>query len=226
MEHLEKALANCPLFKDIPVEEVGDVLQKTDYRVLSFSKNQIVALEGESCAGVGIIIKGSIEIKKILASGKSVVITRMNTGNIFGEVMAFTDNNSYPSTIISSSDTKIVSISRDDIISLCSSNTRFLNNVLGLLSNKILTLNEKIKSLSYQSIRQKISAYIIDEYNKQHNLTLNLPCSRKELAELLGVPRPSLSREMKNMKNDGLMDFSKNTVRIIDLNSLEDSLLK
>ena len=49
--------------------------------------------------------------------------------------------------------------------------------------------------------------------------------SRKNLAEHLGVQRPSLSREFVNMKNDGLIDFSKNLVEIKNLEGIEDILI-
>ncbi len=45
------------------------------------------------------------------------------------------------------------------------------------------------------------------------------------MAELLNIPRPSLSRELVNMKEEGIIDFYKNKIKILDLKKLEDSLL-
>jgi CRP-like cAMP-binding protein len=96
---------------------------------------------------------------------------------------------------------------------------------MSLLSDKILMLNKKLKNISYETIRQKISSYILEEYHQQKNLKIYLNCTRKEMADQLGIPRPSLSRELINMKKDNLIDFNKNLIFIKDIDSLEDLLL-
>lgn len=45
------------------------------------------------------------------------------------------------------------------------------------------------------------------------------------MAKLLNVTRPSLSRELTNMKDEGLIDYYKNKFTILDLGALEDYLL-
>ncbi len=45
------------------------------------------------------------------------------------------------------------------------------------------------------------------------------------MADYLGVPRPSLSREMSNMKKDGIIDYNGNQIMIIDLIKLEQSIV-
>ena len=88
------------------------------------------------------------------------------------------------------------------------------------LSNKILTLNKSIERLSYNSIRQKISNYILDEYNKQNSHLININMTKQKLAETLGILRPSLSRELINMKDIGIIDYYKDTIKILDLDQL------
>lgn len=46
------------------------------------------------------------------------------------------------------------------------------------------------------------------------------------MAELLNIPRPSLSRELIKMKEDGIIDYHKNKLKIIDIDLLEECLLK
>ena len=108
---------------------------------------------------------------------------------------------------------------------MCSAYPKVLNNFMRLLSSKILLLNRKIKELSFETLRQKISNYLLSQYEIQKTTELTLPMSRKDLAEHLGVQRPSLSREFINMKEDGLINFNKRLVQIKDLDGLEDILI-
>ncbi|HSQ33719.1 MAG TPA: helix-turn-helix domain-containing protein, partial [Peptostreptococcaceae bacterium] len=66
--------------------------------------------------------------------------------------------------------------------------------------------------------------YILDQYKMQNNIFVDLSISKQRLSEYLGIPRPSLSRELMNMKNDGLIDYDRNIVKIIDLEGLENIL--
>ncbi|KYO68616.1 Crp/Fnr family transcriptional regulator [Thermovenabulum gondwanense] len=226
MKEIVSSLTLCPLFKSMSKKNIEDILNSVDYKIKPFNKGQLIAVEGDDCLNIGIILDGSVEIKKIFASGRSITVASLKKGNIFGEVIIFSDIRKYPSTITAFTETKIMFISVDDVIKLCNSNKKFLFNFISLLSNRILMLNEKITIISQKSIRQKISLLLLEEFKKNKSLILELPLSRKDLAEYLGIPRPSLSREMIKMKNEGIIDFKKNTIKILNLSELENSLIE
>lgn len=225
MKDIMPILTKCALFYQFSEAEVAEMLKQFTTRKAKYEKNQLIAVEDEQCSSIGIVLKGKIEIKNIYASGKVVTITTLNQGSIFGEVMVFSNINNYPATIVAAEETYILFISRKELLALCRSSSRFLSNFLGLLSNKIFILNGRIKSLSYQTIRQKLISFIAEEQRKNNNNPFKIQYSRKQMAEILGVPRPSLSREMAKMKKEGIIDYYKNKITIIDLEKMESFLL-
>lgn len=78
--------------------------------------------------------------------------------------------------------------------------------------------------LSLQTIRQKLTWYLLKEYKRQKTLEINLENSKVSWAEKIGIPRPSLSRELINMQDDGLIILDKNKVKIVELKKLEACL--
>ena len=48
--------------------------------------------------------------------------------------------------------------------------------------------------------------------------------TKEKLAESLGITRPSLSRELINMKHLGLIDYSRNHIKILNLEEIENIL--
>lgn len=221
MQNIGENLASCTLFENFTATEIVNILSNTKYKINKYKKSETIALEGDPISSIGIILLGNIEIQKVYPSGKIVTINRMGRGNIFGEAIKKT----YPSTIVSSGDSEILFISEEDIIKLCSSSKVFLNNFMRVLSNRILNLSKILRNLSYQTIREKIASYLLDEYKKQHSLTINMNLSRQEMADLFGITRPSLSRELINMKNDNLIHIDKKAITIIDIEALEEILL-
>lgn len=225
MEKYLKSLCQCVLFKNVKEEEIYELLKSVPYTVESYEKNEVIAVEDDDCHSLGIILNGNIEIHKPFPSGKVVTINHFKAGNIFGEALVFSGRHVYPATIISSNQSEIMYIKREEIVKMMTFNPQVIENFMGVLSNRILMLNNRITNLSYDTLRKKISNIILLEYNRQNSPYITLPYSRKKMAELLNIPRPSLSRELVNMKDDGLIDFYKNKIKILDLRKLEDSLL-
>lgn len=225
MDNLSNILCNCIIFKNFNKQNIEILLNKINRKITSYSKDETIASEGDKCSNIGIILEGSVEIKKFFASGKTITIAKFTRSDIFGEVIIFSDMNKYPSTIIASDSCKILFISKDDIIKLCKLDNVILNNFMGLLSNKILMLNKKLKNLSYETLRQKITSLLLENYYVNNKNIFQISSSRKEMAEELGIPRPSLSRELVNMKKDGLIDFHKNAFKILNLEAMEDVLM-
>lgn len=223
MEYLE-SLASCLLFRSLKQIEISELLKTVSYHVKSYKKGEVIALEGDDCHSLGIILEGKIEIHKPFPSGKIVTINHFSPGNVFGEALVFSHSHHYPASVIASLDSKVMYIKREDIINLMTLNAMVINNFMGLLSDRILMLNDRITSLSYNSLRKKIANIILLEYGRQKSPIILLPYSRKKMAELLNIPRPSLSRELVKMKEEGLINFYKNKVKIQDLKGLEDSL--
>jgi CRP-like cAMP-binding protein len=96
-----------------------------------------------------------------------------------------------------------------------------MENFLELLSDRLLMLNKKLKMLTMENIRQKIVNFLSDEYKKQKSLNIKVPLSRLEMAEHMGIQRPSLSRELSKMREEGIIEFDKEYIVVKDLATLD-----
>ena len=78
--------------------------------------------------------------------------------------------------------------------------------------------------LSSFTLRQKIASYLLQRVRESglKNESLNLIFKREELADFIGTTRPSLSREMLLMQDDGIIELDKNTFKVIDLEKLQE----
>lgn len=211
------------LFKNCNEDIVNDLLHNHSLEK-EFKKNAYIAFEGDICTSIGIVIKGQVQIQKVYPSGKTIVVAHLNTDDIFGEVIVFSDIKKYPSTIFCFEDCKILFLSKEILLKFFEKEPNILYNFMNLLSNKVFMLNQKVRNLSYDTIREKISNFLIEEYYKQKTVFIKLSMSKKHLAEIFAIPRPSLSRELINMKNEGLIDYDRNFIKILDIKAIENQL--
>lgn len=220
------SLTRCVLFKNLKESEIEKVINSVEYTAKKYKKDEVIAIENDDCNSLGIIISGNIEIHKPFPSGKIVTINHFSAGNVFGEALVFSNRHAYPATIISSDDSEVMYIKREDIVSMMTNNPQIIKNFMGVLSNRILMLNDRLTNLTFDTLRKKIANILLLEYNRQKSSLVVLPYSRKKMAELLNIPRPSLSRELINMRNEGIIDFYKNKIKILNVKELERSLIE
>ncbi|WP_434793923.1 hypothetical protein TPDSL_03820 [Terrisporobacter petrolearius] len=211
------------MFRDKSEEYILDLFKDADYTIKNYAKNHIIAMEGDTCSSIGLILDGNIDIKRILGT-KVIHVSSFGKGHIFGEVIAFSDINLYPATVMSSTSSKIMFINKNNFIKFCTSHSGFLEMFLNDLSNKIFVLNNSITNLTFNSIKQKICNFLITEYKLQNSQNIKLKMTKEKIAESLGITRPSLSRELINMKDMGIIDYSRSHIKILDLEEIENIL--
>jgi CRP-like cAMP-binding protein len=217
-------LKQCVLCRGLSEEEIEGLFSVigTDYR--RYDKDQLIASEGDTCESLSIILNGEVEIQNIFPSGRVFTLSKLGTGDIFGEGILFSNQNTYPISVTATATTWVLRLSKEDIKKGFLINDKLMMNYMSLLSNKLIHLNRRLKMLSLESIRQKICTYLLNEYKKQNSLYLTGTLQKKKMAELMGIQRPSLSREFINMREDGLIDFDRDVIRIMDLEGVENAL--
>lgn len=87
---------------------------------------------------------------------------------------------------------------------------KLIKNLLILLANDNYSLSQKLIQSSFKKIRQKISVYLSSIALKEETNEFYIPYNRQELADYLNVDRSALSKELMEMKKEGLLDYNKN----------------
>lgn len=221
MEDLIPMLASADLFRCFSTEELLMLFKKEHYHVKRYAKNAVIHFQNEKCVSLDIVLRGTVLIQKIDSDGDMLTLCSFMAGDSIGENLLFSRNNLYPMTMTAKCDTDILRADRTLILSLCQSNSGFLENFLQSISDKTLILAGKIKLLSMKTIRQCIVEFLLYECQIQKSTTIQLEVSKKELAEKLGVQRPSLSRELKKMRNENLIAFDAKSITIRDMEALK-----
>lgn len=217
-----KALHNIGLFKNFSDEDFSQLFKNIDYKIIDYSKDSLVLLEGEECNTLNIILKGNLRIQKIDSFGKALVIAEFKESDIVGETLLFGEPNFYPMSGISIVKTTILYIPKSAVLYLCKNDDIFLVEFLKLISGKSITLSTKLSLISLKTIRQKICEFILLEYKNNNSLKVKLNMTKKEWADIIGVQRPSLSRELLRMKEIGLIDYDYNYIFIKNLNEIKN----
>jgi len=221
-----QVLKESVIFKNIEEEKLNYIYSKISGSIKKYKKGETISHESDNCNELSVILDGKTELQTIFPSGKVFTLAQLSQGDGFGEAVLFSSTHKYPISVIALSNARIIEISKDKLMEVFTECPVLLENFLALLSNRLIMLNKKLKLLSIDSIRGKLCHMLLEKYKVQQTNMIKLSASKKSLAEQLGVQRPSLSRELIKMKNEGLIDYDKDIVKILDIDMLEDELFK
>jgi CRP-like cAMP-binding protein len=223
-KYLDNILKNV-LFSNIDRDGVLSMLNCLRPDILHCRKNSYIAVAGDDFKGLGIVLSGEGVISRENAAGNRVVISYLSSGDMFGEMIAFSSRTKWHVNVKALTDCDIMVLSSEKIVGRCSNACSFhqslITNLLMIISEKALELNKKLEYLSIKSMRGKISSYLLEQRNRTGRNSFILPLKREELADYLNVSRPSMSRELGRMRDEGIIDFHRSAIKIKDMEALK-----
>ena len=220
-----KQLTKSTLFNNIDSLSIETIINESAGKIISLKKESIIASEGDQCRHLGILLEGKLEVQKIFPSGKIVTIGEIKPNDTFAEAVLYSQQALYPSTIVAIAESSVLLLEKNNLSIAFSHYPALMQNFINLLSNKLLAINGRLRILSLDNIRKKICFLLLEEYRRQGKLTLQLKANREQMSQMLGVQRPSLSRELSALQDEGIIDFDKNNFIILDLEAIEEALL-
>lgn len=71
-------------------------------------------------------------------------------------------------------------------------------------------------------MREKLCRYLAELSRQKGSESFNMDMSRNELADFLNVSRPSMSRELGRMRDEGMIEFSRGSISILQVEKLRE----
>lgn len=217
-ENKKPDYSKIPLFSGISEENLKKLMVCLHSFEKSFRKGEIIIMDREKVHYVGIVLKGRVNLFKDDIWGNRTLLSYTEEGDMFGESFAVQKETSSYVTFVAACDTDVLFVAAWNVVHNCprgcSFHTQLTQNMFDLVGRKTVSLMERIEISSKASLREKILAYLSMQAQKQNSRYIQLSIGRMELAAYLGANRSALTRELNAMRDDGLIDFDRNTFLI------------
>ncbi len=208
-------------------DEIKHSLECSKSEIISYKKDEMIFFMDDKPENLFVLIEGAVSVCYDSLEGKRNIITTINQeGDLFGEVFLFLNKKTYENYTVAVTDTKVLKMPKEYLYVTCGENCSFhtmlTSNMLSILAGKAYYLNQKLNILSGHTLRQKLCKLLIRNSSKDGNVVLQM--NREELADFLNVARPSLSRELMKMQDEGIITIDKNKIKIIDFEEIQNNL--
>ena len=209
-------LREISIFKNLTDADIKYINDRNLVEIKTYKKDEHIFRVGQVTSDMYYLIDGSVIVYKIDPQGKRFIIKKFKKPSIFGEVYSYLGE-PFDFSAAAEVDCKILLVHDFKSIFAGDPPQTLLKNYISLLSRKCLALSRTNLITSQPTLRQKIVKYLI---LNQEDSKVALDISREEWADTLVTTRPSLSRELSNMVNDGLIKVDDRHIEILDLQGL------
>ena len=208
------------IFNHLERDKLIIMLKHIKYKICKIKKDCLLFRENEKCNDISILLEGEVIIQKMTMDNKTIIIDKLSHGDILASQTPFAEYNHYMADTYTLKECVVMYISKEQLINICLNDREVLEKILSHICTKNQKLLNKISYLTSGSIRNSINKFLYENYINSGCREINLYMSKTTLSEYLGIERTSLSRELKKMKNEGLIDFNRNSIYILNLESL------
>lgn len=216
-------LASSKLFHAITEKERERILKCSKSREKRYSSGAYIFEQGGVPSRLFLLLEGQVQICKDFTSGKRDVLYLVEAGNVFGEIFLFGDKKHYWYDAVAVTDVRVLEMPWDFFYHFCSNacdhHKQLTQNMLEIMSENNFRITRKLHIVSTSSLRERLAIWLIDAMDESCMVELHM--NREQLADFLGVARPSLSRELMRMQKDGLIEVSRRNIKICDKDAVE-----
>jgi CRP/FNR family transcriptional regulator len=187
----------------------------------TFRKGEIINHEGEKIQNFKYLKTGLVKLFRRSLTGEEQIITITRPFEFVSNMSIFSEEK-YQYSVSALEDSVVCVIELDFIKELFLKNGGF---AMGLLT-KISKINDKIITQTLD-IRQKNLvgrvAFVLIYFTKEiyKSRVFDLPVSRKEIADYIGMSTANVIRTMSDFKKEGLIRIFGKTIEVVDLEKLE-----
>lgn len=150
------------------------------------------------------------------------------TGFYFpGEILGFDaiDQHQHTCSAIAMETSTFCSIPYDKINDICQQVPDLQNQMFRLISRELSNENKLLMSINKRTAEERIATFLVSLSGRFKNLgysarEYNLPMSRQEIGNYLGLTIETVSRLFTKFQRNGLVTINRKAIRIEDLSTL------
>lgn len=214
MKRYSEILKNTKLFMGMTDSEIDSVLLCMSALKHDFQKGEYIFRIGEKATMIALLISGSIHIQREDYWGNLSILSKVSTGELFGEPYAVINNETVTNNAIAVEQSTVLFLNINHFFTVCphacNAHSKLIQNFVSVMALENRRLALKLEHMSQRTTREKLLSYLSEQSVKAGNSSFNIPFNRQQLADFLSVDRSAMSNELCKMRNEGILDFKKN----------------
>lgn len=221
-------LKNVSLFSGIEYNQLLNIANICKEK--SYQKNSIVFFEDDPGTAFYIIKSGFVKILKYSEDGRTTILSILGKGEYFGE-MAVIDSTSRSATAETLTDCTLFVIHKNDFEKLIRTTPTLALQIIHTLSHRLRQADKQIDHLTFQSAQDRIINTFLrlcEQFGTKdgNRIVVDIELTHQDIAALAGTTRETTSRILGKLKKEGIVNFLKGQIVILNKEKLVKKVSK
>lgn len=215
-------LKRIPLFASLSAEGHQDLASMLKRK--SLGKDEVLFRQGDEGAALYIILQGRIKISVSRRTDR-VTLAVLGPGEFLGE-MALLDGLPRSADAVAWEDSHLYVLSRKDFLSFLSRHGNAAHAILASLSRRLRKTDDQLAEMCFLNLSTRLAQKLVEMADLQSTAdndpsACRLKTSQRELGDILGVSRESINKELKYLRDQGIVSTERNFIVIHNLAALK-----
>lgn len=218
-----KKISDIGVFQNISNEELKEI----EPYILreSVKKKGNIFSEGDQPEWFYIVESGKVKITKMSSDGKEIILEVISPGDIFGGV-AVMKGFPYPANAIAMENSKIVKISRRNLMRLVDRFPNLMYCIAMNLGDRMKSSHDSLKNIALERVEARIAALLLKLADKvgvkvKEGILIDMRLTKQDVADMVGTTVETSIRTFSKFKKEKLLSESEGKVVIRDRDGLE-----
>lgn len=209
-------LEGCAFFSQLDRESRQRLARMAERR--RFAKGQMIFRDGEEATGLHLVVEGLVRVYKLAPSGKEHVLHLAGPGMTFAEV-AVLGGFPLPAYAEAVEPTACVVLPTRPFLQALREDHRLCLQILSSMAIWIRSLVSLLEGIVLRDAAGRVAGYLLETQARQGG-RLALPGLKKHIASHLNLTSETLSRTLRQLKEQGLIREARGRVTVQDAEGL------
>ena len=217
-------LQNFNFFETMKPSDMMDLENNTSMK--AEKKKEIIYFPEEASDTIYFLKEGKVKISKILDDGRSTVMQILGPGEIFGE-SSLLGGEQHENIAEVIEDAIICTIDKDIFTGMMMKNPGLTLKITRFIGWRLRHIENHVEDLVFKDAKQRIVSFLIryiENYGKKmvDGWMVRPFISQQDIADLTAVSRQTASQTLNELKNIGLINFTRRFLSTSKLDKLRE----
>jgi len=215
---LVDAIKSVPAFSALGAAALHAMAQAC--RIRTFAAAVSVFRSGDAADAFFLILEGQVKIFRLSPKGDEQILHLYGPGQTFAEAAVWAGK-SYPANAEAVTRARLLAIPRRAIEQAVGRDPKLAMGMLLGMSRKLQEFADLIDDLSLKEVPARLAGVLLAEAEAAGAFTFQLRQTKRQLAAQIGTIAETLSRALKKLHDDGLIDVNGREVALLDVPGLK-----
>ena len=180
---------------------------------------------GDEGGSLHIIERGRVKVTIPSASGEELILAILGAGDLLGELSLF-DGKPRSATVHALEDTETLCLHREDLLALMRERFDVVEKILEVLARRIRDTDMLLAESHFLDITSRLAKKILDLGDAfgvpegGGRIRVGVKTTQKDLASMIGATRESINKQLKALRDLGLVRVTGGTIEILNRDRL------